>query len=159
MGRWTGSWLSGPAAAGLGDPTATGQRWRGQRLGLPAEGSGSVASLGRRLAAFAVDALVAAMASGLVHPFVASPTRGLRAVWSNGAFALEVFILVALTGQSIGMRLLGIRVVRLAGDPRPGLLWSAVRTLLLLPLIPALIWDRDNRGLHDRASGTIVLRI
>src|SRR5664280_3448649 len=54
MGRWTGSWLSGPASAGLAPPVE--QDWRGQRLGQPATGVGSVAGLGRRLAAYGVDA-------------------------------------------------------------------------------------------------------
>jgi hypothetical protein len=25
-------------------------------------------------------------------------------------------------------------------------------------LIPALIWDRDGRGLHDRSIGTVLVR-
>jgi uncharacterized RDD family membrane protein YckC len=24
-------------------------------------------------------------------------------------------------------------------------------------LIPAVLWDRDHRGLHDRAAGTVVV--
>ena len=39
-----------------------------------------------------------------------------------------------------------------------GLLRAALRTLLLCLLIPALIWDRDGRGLHDKAAGTVVVR-
>jgi len=35
---------------------------------------------------------------------------------------------------------------------------AIVRTLLLFLLVPAVIWDRDGRGLHDRASGTAVVR-
>jgi hypothetical protein len=34
-----------------------------------------------------------------------------------------------------------------------------VRTILLLLVVPALIADRDLRGLHDRAANTIVIRI
>jgi uncharacterized RDD family membrane protein YckC len=30
--------------------------------------------------------------------------------------------------------------------------------MLLGLLIPAVIWDRDGRGLHDRAAGTVVIR-
>ena len=30
--------------------------------------------------------------------------------------------------------------------------------LLLFLLVPAVIWDRDGRGLHDRARGTAVIR-
>ena len=34
-----------------------------------------------------------------------------------------------------------------------------VRTVLLCLAIPALIWDRDQRGLHDRGAGTVLVRI
>jgi uncharacterized RDD family membrane protein YckC len=33
-----------------------------------------------------------------------------------------------------------------------------VRTLLLALLVPALIADRDGRGLHDRLAGTVLVR-
>jgi uncharacterized RDD family membrane protein YckC len=33
-----------------------------------------------------------------------------------------------------------------------------VRTVLLCLVIPAFIWDRDGRGLHDKAAGTVVVR-
>ncbi len=86
-------------------------------------------------------------------------TSGARAISSNGAFALEVLLLTALTGQSLGMRLLGIRVVRLADrDGAPGFLPAAIRTALLMLLLPALVFDRDGRGLHDKAAGTAVVR-
>jgi hypothetical protein len=32
------------------------------------------------------------------------------------------------------------------------------RTLLLMLVVPAVVWDRDGRGLHDRLSGTVELR-
>jgi uncharacterized RDD family membrane protein YckC len=33
-----------------------------------------------------------------------------------------------------------------------------VRTLLLFLLVPAVVFDRDGRGLHDRLSETAVVR-
>ena len=48
-------------------------------------------------------------------------------------------------------------MVRLDGRP-VGPLWALVRTALLLVVIPALLWDRDYRGLHDRATHTVVVR-
>jgi len=48
--------------------------------------------------------------------------------------------------------------VRLGGRP-VGFGWALVRTVLLLTVVPALITDRDLRGLHDRAADTIVIRI
>jgi uncharacterized RDD family membrane protein YckC len=72
---------------------------------------------------------------------------------------LQVLLLTTLTGQSLGKRVLGIRVVRLvAPDGPPGFLPAAVRTLLLLFVLPAVITDRDGRGLHDKAAGTAVVR-
>ena len=39
-----------------------------------------------------------------------------------------------------------------------GLWRPVVRTVLLCLVIPAVIWDADQRGLHDKAAGTVLLR-
>jgi len=39
--------------------------------------------------------------------------------------------------------------------PDPGV----VRTALLAVVIPAMIWDRDTRGFHDKIPGTVTTRI
>ena len=156
MARWTGTWLTGLASAGV-DRRPDG--WKGRRLGLPPEGLGAVATTGSRVAAFFVDLLVGGLIGGLVIAFVTDPTPLQRTLSGNGAFALQVLLLTALTGQSLGMKLIGIRVVRLsAPSGAPGFLSSAVRLALLLLLVPAMIFDRDGRGLHDKAAGTVVLR-
>ena len=36
---------------------------------------------------------------------------------------------------------------------------ALLRTVLLCLAIPALIWDRDGRGLHDRLARTVEVRI
>ena len=156
MARWTGTWLSGLGAAGV---ETRSDGWRGRRFGLPPEGPGAVATTGSRVAAFLVDLLAGALIGGLVNALLTDPTALQRSLSSNGAFALEVLILTALTGQSLGMKLIGIRVARLSDlSAVPGFLPAAVRTALLILLIPALIFDRDGRGLHDKAAGTVVLR-
>ncbi|MDQ6874901.1 MAG: RDD family protein, partial [Actinomycetota bacterium] len=45
MSRWTGSWLGGPASAGVRREPLEAP---GVRLGLPPTGRGAVAGLGRR---------------------------------------------------------------------------------------------------------------
>jgi len=40
-----------------------------------------------------------------------------------------------------------------------GPLLVLVRTVLLAVVIPALIWDRDTRGFHDKIAGTVLIRI
>jgi len=73
-------------------------------------------------------------------------------------FGLQDWMLTALTGFTIGKRLLRLRVARLDGQ-MVGLGWGLVRTVLLLTVVPPLLLNRDLRGLHDRASNTAVLRI
>ncbi|CAM5737126.1 RDD family protein [Streptomyces badius] len=65
---------------------------------------------------------------------------------------------VGTIGCTPGKRLLGVRVVADDGG-RLGFVRVAVRTVLLLLVIPALVWDRDGRGLHDRLSRSVQVRM
>lgn len=105
---------------------------------------------GRRLLAFAVDVVVCDLIALLFFPQVA--------YWNALVFFVEVYLLTALIGASAGHRICGLYVARLDGRP-VGFLWAFVRTILLCLLIPALIWDRDSRGMHDRAANTVLLRM
>jgi hypothetical protein len=33
-----------------------------------------------------------------------------------------------------------------------------VRSVLLMIVIPALVWDSDHRGFHDKIAGTVLVR-
>jgi uncharacterized RDD family membrane protein YckC len=154
MARRMGNWLEGPA-----EPLPHGA-WPGQRLGLPDSGQGAVATTGSRLLALLVDLLVGGLIGALFFSLLgdAADPR-LRSTTASAAFALQLLVLQSLTGQSIGMRLLRIRVARLTAPAGPpGLLPVAVRTALLCLVLPAVVQDADGRGLHDRAGGTVVLR-
>lgn len=135
----------------------------GERLGRPASGVGSVARLGRRFVALIVDWMIASgVAAGITlaihHEIVASnlskPAHQflVYGVWV-GLMVLEVPIL----GGTIGQRLLGLAVTPLRGG-WPGLWRPAVRAILLALLIPALVWDSDQRGFHDKIAGTVLVR-
>lgn len=156
--RWgvAGQQRTGSQQAGKSPSARPG--YPGQEFGLPADGTGSVARYGRRLAALIADwvlsSLVAALLLRFTHGAVSPATRG---IYDLLVFAVEVYLLTALTGQSAGKRIAGLRVVRLDGKPN-GFGWTAVRTLLLLAVVPAMIFDRDMRGLHDRAANTVVVR-
>ena len=154
VARVTGSWLVGRPED---DDAAAARELPGVRLGLPADGPGSAASVGARLLAFLVDVVAGVAIGGLVVLFLGEVTPQQRGLANNVAFAVQMVVLQALTGQSLGMRLLGVRVRRLSHDGPVGLLPVLLRTALLVLLIPALVYDRDRRGLHDRAAGTIVV--
>jgi uncharacterized RDD family membrane protein YckC len=148
-----GSWLSGPRAAA--EEAGVDFGYRGEQLGLPEQGPGSIARPGRRLGALAVDwGLCLLIAYGLL-------TDGYDQATGNWAL-LIFFVLSVLTVGTIGFtpgkRLFGLRVVALdTGRPSP--LRTLIRTALLCVAIPALVWDRDGRGLHDRLARTVEVRI
>ena len=77
---------------------------------------------------------------------------------TSGLLFAAFYILTALGGITVGKRLVGIRAVRIGGGPI-GFGWALVRTAILLTVVPPLLTDRDLRGLHDRASDTIVVRL
>lgn len=157
MARWTGTWLSGLGAAGV--DTRPDGGWKGRRWGLPPEGPGAVATTGSRVAAFALDVVLSALIGALVRAVLSGAPEERLALADETAFAVQVLVLTALTGQSLGKRVLGIRVVRLADqDGPPGFLPAAIRTALVMLVVPALVMDRDGRGLHDKAAGTLVVR-
>jgi uncharacterized RDD family membrane protein YckC len=134
------------------------EAYPGQRLGLPAEGSGSVAGYGRRFAALVIDWFVALLIGSL---FVGED------VWTGEGASLwiplvvllvELTLLDGLLGYSIGRRALSIAVVRIDGQRPAGIPRAFVRSLLLCLAIPALINDPDRRGLHDTVAGTVVVQ-
>ena len=74
-----------------------------------------------------------------------------------GILVIENLLLVSTAGATVGQRLVGIQVERVDGH-RLGLLGAAVRAVLLGLGFPAitLLWEPDDRGLHDLLSGSLV---
>jgi uncharacterized RDD family membrane protein YckC len=137
-----GSWLSGPDTSGI-------SRYPGERLGLPEEGPSSIARAGRRILAICIDWGIALLISNFA--FAGNP-------WATLAvFAVEQILLVGTLGYSIGHRAAGIHVVKLGGAPA-GPLAALVRGVLLCLVLPAVIFDPDQRGLHDKAMNTVLIR-
>jgi uncharacterized RDD family membrane protein YckC len=123
-----------------------------------------VASWPRRVLALFLDWMIA----GLVASAVTT-----KPMWAGGndyntahlvVFFAMTAILTGLTGGTIGHRLCGLRVLNLRPGTtsgygaQVGLLAGAIRALLICLLIPAAVYDRDRRGLHDRAANTVVVR-
>ena len=136
-----------PDALDRAGPAAEKATYPGQDLGLPERGPGSVASMPRRVLALFIDWLLCMLiAYGLLR----------SQFWTIAVFAVEVYVLTATTGFTVGKRLAGIRTIRTGGG-LVGFKWALVRTAILLTVIPPLLADRDLRGLHDRASDTVVV--
>jgi uncharacterized RDD family membrane protein YckC len=128
-------------------------RWPGERLGLPDSGTGSVGRAGRRIAAIAID-----WAAALVIALLFAPYSSVLHSWLTlVTFAVMQILFIPTIGGSVGHRLTGMRVVPITGG-WVGLWRPIVRTLLLVIVIPALIWDSDQRGFHDKVAGTVLIR-
>jgi len=154
---------AGPRASVSGNPvTDNTPDYPGKKFGLPMTGPSSVAPMGRRLIALIVDwVLCYLIASSIVrhNVFTVTDAHYQDAQWvALFLFVFEVYLLTAISGLTVGKRLLGLRTIRTDGS-RPGFRWAALRTLLLLFVVPACLTDRDLRGLHDRAADTIVVRL
>ncbi|MEQ7123419.1 RDD family protein [Actinopolymorpha sp. B11F2] len=138
---------------------STGRGYAGQRLGLPEAGRGSLAGWGTRITALILDWFLANLAAfALVRDagIWQAPATG-RDLVPLAVFALEVWLMTAFVGASVGQRLRHLVVVRLDGAP-VGVVRAFVRTALILLVLPPLIVDRDGRGLHDRLAGTALVR-
>ena len=137
------------------------QTYRGEKLGLPATGRGSLAPTGPRLFAFVVDALASALVAALFVPHHAGKAGfadRLPGTWSLVPFAIDYVVGLLVAGRTLGMYLAGLRVVRVDRDAAVGPGRAIVRTALLCLLVPALVFDRDNRGMQDRLTETAVVR-
>lgn len=134
--------------------------WPGQEYGLPESGPGSMAPFGRRVLALFIDwALVMFLGTLLAGTFAGSAQVADQ---TGGLVALVLFVLMHLTmvsflGITVGKRIVRIQVVR--GTEVPGLSAVALRTGLLLLVLPAILAGPDGRTLHDKAAGTFQLRM
>ena len=151
-----GSWLEGPRSRTVG-----AGEWPGQRLGLPEHGPGSIARFGRRLCGIIIDWVIALIiARGLFQvplPFSEHTATGGQNFIVLAIFGLMNILLVGTLGTTIGHRFMGLQVRNVTGG-RATLVQALIRTALLCLAIPAVIWDRDSRGLHDKVPNTVIVR-
>jgi len=146
--------MSGSSASRAG----SGPAWPGKRLGLPESGSRSVGRFGRRLAGIAIDWAIALLISVVFFGYDLGARTTDSNVWLTPAiFILMQIVVIPFTSGSIGHLIVGLRVVPIRGG-WVGVWRPAVRTILLALLIPAVIWDSDQRGLHDKIAGTVLVR-
>lgn len=145
-----GTWLEGPPRADRGGHP-------GDRLGLPETGRGSIAGQGAKLGAFVIDIVIAGIIGFLATTPHSQHEQYYTNLISDGIFVVLTTLLLAMSGRTLGMRALGLQVVRLDGHTMG---WRSLpRQVLCALLVPALITDRDHRGLHDKAVGTAVVRV
>lgn len=124
----------------------------GEGLGRPQAGPGSIPTLLRRVGGLCLDWGIAVALAWALLPYE-WVNAGITGIWF-----LLTFLAVGFMGHSVGHLILGMQVQTLDGRPI-GFARAFVRTALIALVIPALIMDRDQRGLNDRMIGTLLVRI
>jgi len=137
-------------------------------------GSLESAGFGLRYGAWMFDFLISLIAI-MVFTFVITAVSKQSVVGSNKdlltvagltllLFVLNFVVLAGVTGQTAGMRILGIYIVRENGKPFT-IKHAALRHLLGYPLSIAvfflgflwMLWDPRQQGWHDKLARTIVV--
>lgn len=148
-----GSWIAGPKAALESQGADFG--YPGERLGFPESGPGSVSSVGRKAVALMIDWLTAVVIAKALGQSLNPQESSLLVL---EVFAAQVALSTMLSGASFGQRIMGIGVMTLDKQRLP-IGRIVVRTFLICLVIPAVVYDRDNRGFHDKAVNSVVIRI
>lgn len=112
------------------------------------------AALGRRFLALMVDWVLCL----LIGAFIGRLT-GSQPWQAPVVLVLEYTLFIGVFAQTPGMALLKLTCVSTADGGPIGIARAFVRAVLLALLIPALIMTKDQRGLHDRAAHSIVVKI
>ncbi len=136
---------------------STSETWPGKRIGLPKTGAGSLAGFWRRLAAITFDWLTAYLIASAIFRTSENPLATVDPLYITLVFWVAQVASIAALDGSPGHLLFGMRVLRLDGTNRIGLVKAVTRSTLLCLLIPAVIWDADGRGLHDKGAGTALV--
>ncbi len=158
--------MTQPAGGAAGMPAAPTERdvthpfagivTRGVAIAIDGGAAGALFAL------FAIGVSGALAALGFADVGTLPSVLGTSAVWL--AFVVGYFVVCwSTTGQTIGMRMMGIRLVTRTGSP-PNVCRSTLRyfaqfpsILLLFGGVIMVMFHRQRRALHDVIAGTFVI--
>ena len=164
-------------------PSSDGSR----RTGWAELGSGETVELarpGQRCGARVLDVIILMVinfvlalfslgpSGDLVDPSESYGTFFVASLLGSAVFLAYEVVQVAVWGQTLGKRMVGVKVVNAArgGLPTwgnavgrgaiPGLVWLIpwIGPLAALLCYLSLTWDRVYQGWHDKTGGTLVIR-
>ncbi len=127
----------------------------------PKRGDYELADIGTRFIALIIDSIILGVITGVL--FAGARTTGGVIGFIVGV-AYHWYFLTQQNGQTPGKRIMGIRVIKVTGEPLQfadvlvryiGYYINSV--IIMLGWIWALM-DKDRQGWHDKLAGTYVVR-
>lgn len=150
---WAG-WLQGPRKSLESQGIDLG--YPGQRLGAPETGPGAIARFGGRIVALMIDWISAILLARALRDLIELEFD--LDLLTLLVFFLHTWLFITFFGGTFGHRIMKMQIRTLSGK-RVSILQSAIRQLLVCLVIPPVIYDRDQRGLHDKATRLILVKI
>jgi uncharacterized RDD family membrane protein YckC len=150
-----------------------------------------LANYGYRVGGYVIDVIILGIIFFIIvglthgiHTTAATPTTPKKIHIDTGVLLIEplltlvygTVLLGSSWGQTIGMKLVGIRVVKAADGSQIDYGKAFVRSIVaaafgalqvvtvvlgLVALLDLLwpLWDKQNQTLHDKAAGTVVIKL
>ena len=112
------------------------------------------AALSRRFLALMIDWVLCLLIGAFIGRLMGSQPWQAPVV-----LVAEYTVFLGVFAQTPGMYVVKLTCVALSTGGPIGIPRAFVRAVLLALLVPALILDKAQRGLHDRAVGSIVVKI
>jgi len=124
--------------------------------------SGPRASFFRRLGAFLIDGLIVGIPIGILAAI--AQNEALWVLWLAIPFVYFTYLEGSPSGQTVGKRALGIRVIDFSAGDAIGFGRAALRTLgrFVSQFICYLgylwmLWDREKQTWHDKIATSVVV--
>ena len=124
----------------------------------------SYAGFWRRWAGLVLDGLVLGCVSGFFTLLLGSDSTIAAALGILAGVAYQVYFFTG-TGQTLGAKVMGIRVIGIDGNPLSvgaalaRVLGAYVSGLLLGIGYLWMLWDANQQTLHDKMAGSVVIKL
>ena len=133
--------------------------------GHPAAGSGTAsgprANFGQRLVAALIDAAMLAAVGFVLSLALKSAGQGIAQI---AGIAYYIYLEGSPSGQTVGKKVMGIRVIRMADGLPIGYGPAAIRYFgRIVSAIPCglgywwMLWDKEKQTWHDKFAGSVVV--
>jgi uncharacterized RDD family membrane protein YckC len=139
--------------------------------------SNELAGLGQRLIALIIDGIILGIIGFIVNLLPGMTTTqviGEQTITTSTGLGSIITFIIGIAyyailfnmwnGQTVGKKLLGIRVVKVDGSPVTAVtaiiryIGYAINTFILMLGWILAIFDSKHQGVHDKLAGTIVVK-